>query len=100
MTIIAPVDMTPRNDATFSCWSRYSGDRKLREYKLPTRSTSTTHPNAHATAGSMRQRAMAPRGVTLTPDERASAIELETVADAQEAQRPAAHCRHKHRALK
>ena len=31
ITIIAPVAMTPRNDATFSCCSRYSGDRKLRE---------------------------------------------------------------------
>ena len=31
MTIIMPVAMTPRNDATFSCCSRYSGDRKLLE---------------------------------------------------------------------
>ena len=31
MTIIMPVAMTPRNEATFSCCSRYSGDRKLRE---------------------------------------------------------------------
>ncbi len=31
MTIIVPVAMTPRNDATFSCCSRYSGDRKLLE---------------------------------------------------------------------
>ena len=31
MTIIMPVAMTPRNDATLSCCSRYSGDRKLVE---------------------------------------------------------------------
>ena len=31
MTIIIPVAMTPRKDATFSCCSRYSGDRKLVE---------------------------------------------------------------------
>ena len=31
MTIIVPVAITPRNEATFNCCSRYSGDRKLRE---------------------------------------------------------------------
>ena len=31
MTIIMPVAMIPRNEATFSCCSRYSGDRKLWE---------------------------------------------------------------------
>ena len=31
ITIIIPVAMTPRNDATFSCCSKYSGDRKLLE---------------------------------------------------------------------
>jgi hypothetical protein len=31
ITIIIPVAMTPRNDATLSCCSRYSGERKLRE---------------------------------------------------------------------
>jgi hypothetical protein len=31
MTIIVPVAMTPRNEATFNCCKRYSGDRKLRE---------------------------------------------------------------------
>ena len=31
MTIIIPVAMTPRKDATLSCCSRYSGDRKLVE---------------------------------------------------------------------
>ena len=31
MTIIMPVAMTPRKDATLSCCSRYSGDRKLLE---------------------------------------------------------------------
>ena len=31
MTIIAPVAITPRKEATFNCWRRYSGDRKLRE---------------------------------------------------------------------
>ena len=31
ITIIVPVAITPRNDATFNCCSRYSGDRKLDE---------------------------------------------------------------------
>ncbi|MCY1239942.1 hypothetical protein D9M72_527640 [compost metagenome] len=31
MTSIMPVAMMPRNDATFNCCSRYSGDKKLRE---------------------------------------------------------------------
>ena len=31
MTSIMPVAMTPRNEATLSCCSRYSGDRKLGE---------------------------------------------------------------------
>ena len=31
MTSIMPVAMTPRNEATFNCCSRYSGDRKLVE---------------------------------------------------------------------
>ena len=31
MTSIMPVAMTPRNEATFSCCSRYSGERKFRE---------------------------------------------------------------------
>ena len=31
MTISVPVAMTPRNEATLSCCSRYSGERKLRE---------------------------------------------------------------------
>ena len=31
ITIIMPVAMTPRNEATLSCCSRYSGDRKLVE---------------------------------------------------------------------
>ena len=31
ITIIIPVAMTPRNDATLSCCSRYSGERKLVE---------------------------------------------------------------------
>ncbi len=31
MTIIVPVAITPRNEATFNCCNRYSGDRKLRE---------------------------------------------------------------------
>jgi hypothetical protein len=31
MTSIMPVAITPRNDATLSCCSRYSGDRKLGE---------------------------------------------------------------------
>jgi len=31
ITIIVPVAMTPRNDATFNCCNRYSGERKLLE---------------------------------------------------------------------
>jgi hypothetical protein len=31
MTIIMPVAMTPRNEATFNCCRRYSTDRKLVE---------------------------------------------------------------------
>ena len=31
MTSIMPVAMTPRNEATLSCCSRYSGDRKFSE---------------------------------------------------------------------
>ena len=31
ITSIMPVAITPRNDATLSCCSRYSGDRKLDE---------------------------------------------------------------------
>src|SRR5215470_15402386 len=101
ITIIAPVEMTPRNDATLSCCSRYSGDRKLREYRLPTRSASTMHANAHATAGSMRRqtRAAPPADATPAPEERASAIQFEPVADAQQPQRSQAHRRHQHDAL-
>src|SRR5215472_4044465 len=101
ITIIAPVEMTPRNDATLSCCSKYSGDRKLREYRLPTSSTSTMQPNAQATAGSMRRqtRADPPLEGTSAPVERTSAIQLEAVADAQQPQRSQAHSRHQHGAL-
>src|SRR5207249_5135336 len=95
--------MTPRKEATLSCCSRYSGDRKLREYRLPTKSTSTMQPNADATAGSKRRRtptAALPEARRSRSELRASTIELETVADAQEAQRSEADCRHQHRPLK
>src|SRR5215831_9902283 len=101
ITIIAPVEMTPRKEATFSCCNRYSGDRKLREYRLPRSSTSPTQPNAHVTAGSMRRREPAARlrDAVSRPDERASAIQFEAVADAQQLQRPEANRRHQHATL-
>src|SRR5215831_11273347 len=101
VAIIAPVEMTPRKDATFSCCRRYSGDRKLREYRLPSTNTSPTQPNAQATAGSMRRRESAARlrGAVSRPDERASAIQFEAVADAQQPQRPHANRGHQHAAL-
>ena len=61
-------------------------------------------PNADATAGSKRRRtptAALPDAVRMSRSElRASTIELETIADAQEAQRAEADCRHQHRPLK
>src|SRR5258706_6596342 len=52
MTSIVPVAITPRKDATLSCCSRYSGERKLLEYRLPTSNSATMQPNAVAIAGS------------------------------------------------
>ena len=35
-----PVATRPRNDATWSCWRRYSGEKKLVEYRPPSSSSS------------------------------------------------------------
>src|SRR5262245_37256671 len=102
ITTIAPVAITPRNEATLSCCSRYSGDRKLLEYRLPTSSSTTMQPNADTMAGSARRRSACHAETARMPVEAVpptSAIEIEPVAHAQQAQRAQAHRGGQHHAL-
>ena len=48
--------MTPRNEATWSCCTKYAGERKFDEYNEPIRSSATMQPNAASTTGSIRWR--------------------------------------------
>src|SRR3569623_448457 len=66
---------------------------------LPSSSTSTMQPKAHAMAGSTRRRAVAGRAGTApctSNSRRSLSIQLEAIADAQQAQGAQAHrgCQH------
>ena len=56
ITIIMPVETSARKEPTWSCCSRYSGDRKFSLTMLPISSSTTMQPNAVRTAGSNRRR--------------------------------------------
>src|SRR6478609_7846759 len=103
ITIIAPVAITPRNDATFNCCRRYSGDRKLLECRLPTTSTTAMQAKGHRIVRSMRCVNARTRRPRTPPPRRASArassIELEPVAHAQQPKRAERYRSDQHDAL-
>src|SRR5688572_25707284 len=87
ITIIMPVETSARKEPTWSCCSRYSGDRKFSLTMLPISSNATMQPNAVRTAGSNRRRTglLALRLVMASPEQ------IEAVADADQAERAKAH---------
>src|SRR5688572_2792212 len=82
ITIIMPVETSARKEPTWSCCSRYSGDRKFSLTMLPMSSSATMQPNAVKTAGSNRRRTglLALRLVMALPEQ------IEPVADADQAE--------------
>src|SRR5258706_5678977 len=95
MTIIIPVAITPRKDATFSCCSRYSGERKLLEYRLPTSSSATMQPNAVAIAGS----AWPITRFNCRVVTRSSREQVQSIADPEQTRRPETDRNQQHEAL-
>src|ERR687897_953247 len=78
-----PVATSARNEPTWSCCNRYSGDRKFSLTMPPMSSSATMQPNAVRTAGSNRRRTglLALRFVMALPEQ------IKPVADAEQAER-------------
>src|SRR5688500_18239411 len=83
ITIIMPVETRARKEPTWSCCSRYSGDRKFSLTMLPMSSSTTMQPNAVRTAGSNRRRTglAALRLLMALPEQ------IEPVADTEQSER-------------
>src|SRR5690606_14733504 len=102
ITSIIPVAMTPRTAPTLSCCSRYSGDRKLGEYRLPISSSRMMQPKAVATGRSMRLVQLVWRaGVvsSLSVVIGTSGEQVEPVAHLEQAGGPQRHGQQQHHAL-